>query len=71
MLTTMFRTIHAIRFPRVAPLRFARLAFDAHRQRRSLARLDAARLRDIGVDPTEAEAEISRPAWDVPRHWLK
>ncbi|MCZ0813337.1 MAG: DUF1127 domain-containing protein [Pseudomonadota bacterium] len=40
-----------------------------HRQRRQLARLDAAALRDIGLDPHSAGAESRRPLWDVPRHW--
>jgi len=33
------------------------------RQRRALAQLDAARLDDIGLTPTEARREASRPFW--------
>lgn len=39
------------------------------RQRRDLARLDARRLRDIGLSPEEANSESTRPFWDAPRHW--
>lgn len=39
------------------------------RQRRELAELDEHLLRDIGVSRDEADAESSRPAWDVPSHW--
>lgn len=39
------------------------------RQRRALANLDDDRLADIGLSRTEAEAEASRPIWDVPAHW--
>ncbi len=38
-------------------------------QRRALARLDAAQLRDIGRTHDEAQAEARRPVWDVPAHW--
>lgn len=43
--------------------------FALARQRRALAKLDAAQLRDIGVDRAEADIEASRPVWDVPSHW--
>ncbi|MEM1343100.1 MAG: DUF1127 domain-containing protein [Pseudomonadota bacterium] len=36
------------------------------RERRALARLDAAALADIGLDPAAADAEAQRPLWDVP-----
>jgi len=39
------------------------------RQRRALARLDAAALRDIGLTEGEALAEQLRPVWDVPATW--
>lgn len=39
------------------------------RQRRALARLDAAALRDIGLTAVQAQAEASRPVWDAPAHW--
>lgn len=41
-----------------------------HKQRRDLARLDDRALRDIGVTRNEAEAESTRPAWDVPHFWM-
>ena len=52
---------------------FARLllAHAAWRQRRALARLDDAALQDIGISRAEALTEASRPAWDVPGHWLR
>ncbi len=34
-------------------------------ERRHLARLDDAMLRDIGVDRADAAAEARRPFWDV------
>lgn len=40
------------------------------RQRRDLARLDDHALKDIGISRYEAEVESSRPAWDVPHHWM-
>lgn len=39
------------------------------RQRRALAALDAARLRDIGITADEARAEAARRLWDVPPGW--
>jgi uncharacterized protein YjiS (DUF1127 family) len=42
-----------------------------HRQRRSLAELDDAMLRDIGVTRAEALAEARRSPWDVPPSWLR
>ncbi|NDR57971.1 DUF1127 domain-containing protein [Pseudoruegeria sp. M32A2M] len=41
-----------------------------HKQRRDLARLDDSALKDIGISRYEAEIESSRPAWDVPHHWM-
>ena len=43
--------------------------FSVWRQRRALANLDEAALRDIGVTRAEAQAEASRPVWDVPETW--
>ncbi len=40
------------------------------RQRRHLARLDAAALDDIGLTRKEAQTEARRPVWDVPEHWV-
>ena len=39
--------------------------------RRSLAKLDARALQDIGVTPAEAQTEARRAAWDIPVNWLK
>lgn len=44
---------------------------ELHRQRRALAALDDARLRDIGLSREDAEAEARRPLWDAPAHWLR
>ncbi|KZY41693.1 hypothetical protein A3731_06580 [Roseovarius sp. HI0049] len=41
------------------------------RQRRKLAQLDEAALRDIGITRRQALEEARRPAWDVPRHWVR
>ncbi|ALG89610.1 MAG: DUF1127 domain-containing protein [Pseudomonadota bacterium] len=38
-------------------------------QRRRLANLDDAQLRDIGLTRAEALAESRRPAWDAPTAW--
>jgi len=42
-----------------------------YRQRRRLARLDAAALDDLGLTLRDARAEARRPLWDVPQHWLE
>lgn len=39
--------------------------FSVYRQRRALARLDDAALRDIGKTRKEAQKEANRPFWDV------
>jgi uncharacterized protein YjiS (DUF1127 family) len=39
------------------------------RQRRDLACLDEAALRDIGLSPRDAAAEAARPFWDAPQTW--
>ncbi|WP_371054528.1 DUF1127 domain-containing protein [Rhodosalinus sp. K401] len=59
---------------RPAPrIRLARLGdmFALARQRRALAKLDASRLRDIGLTRDEALAEACRPIWDVPTYWRR
>jgi uncharacterized protein YjiS (DUF1127 family) len=40
-----------------------------HRQRRSLGKLDARLLADVGLSQTEANTEMERPLWDVPPNW--
>lgn len=54
---------------RSAALRRVRIWLETSRQRRALARLDAARLEDIGLDPEAAAAEAARPFWDPPAGW--
>ncbi len=39
------------------------------RQRACLAKLDSARLADLGLTQAEARQEAARPAWDVPANW--
>lgn len=46
-------------------------ALDLAAQRRQLAALDDALLADIGLNRQQALNEAARPAWDVPRHWLR
>ncbi|NBE08018.1 DUF1127 domain-containing protein [Paragemmobacter ruber] len=41
------------------------------RQRATLAQLDDHLLRDIGLTRDEAQAEASRPLWDVPANWRR
>lgn len=38
---------------------------ELYSQRRSLAALDDARLADLGLSRSEAEAEAARPLWDT------
>ena len=42
---------------------------DLYRQRRALAKMDAAQLDDLGLTRSEAQAEAARPFWDAPSHW--
>lgn len=42
---------------------------DLYRQRRALASLDEAALRDIGLTRDAAAQEAARPLWDAPDHW--
>ncbi|MEM1375034.1 MAG: DUF1127 domain-containing protein [Pseudomonadota bacterium] len=41
------------------------------RSRRSLARLDADQLADVGLSSDEAEAETKRAFWDAPATWRR
>ncbi|AGI67136.1 hypothetical protein OAN307_c14600 [Octadecabacter antarcticus 307] len=36
-------------------------------QRRALANLDDARLKDLGISPQDAAIEAARPFWDLPK----
>ncbi|WP_438826861.1 DUF1127 domain-containing protein [Rhodovulum iodosum] len=47
------------------------LGLGAARQRRRLAELDDALLRDIGLTRQDALSEARRPVWDVPQSWLR
>ena len=40
------------------------LCLSRYRERRALARLDDAALRDIGIDPHTARYEAVRPCWE-------
>ena len=65
---TMFTSILSgptFRLPRVSlPLgQWIRVS----RERRSLAGLGEHHLRDIGIDAATADAEASRPFWDLPQ----
>lgn len=55
--------------PRRGPLRRLREMLALYRQRRQLAALDPARLRDLGLTRAQADEEAMRPVWDVPRNW--
>ncbi|AHD00329.1 DUF1127 domain-containing protein [Leisingera methylohalidivorans] len=48
-----------------------RLHLSAWRQRRQLAKLDARALDDIGLTPSEADAEARRGFWSAPDHWTR
>lgn len=48
----------------------ALLRFDARfRQRRSLERLDARQLRDLGLGEADVARETGTPFWDAPAWW--
>ncbi len=44
---------------------------DLQRQRRRLAAMDAAQLRDVGLTREQADLEAARYIWDAPNHWLR
>jgi len=65
-------TLHSHTFTQSRPLR-RRSLVDAlrsihatWRQRRALAALDAAALKDIGLTERDVHREIRRPIWDLP-----
>lgn len=67
-MTTFDRSLPIRRRADAAPLRERlRCWASLHRQRRDLARLDDAALRDIGVSRRAAKREGARPFWDRPR----
>jgi uncharacterized protein YjiS (DUF1127 family) len=59
------RTLHGGFFPHLHRI------LATWRQRRDLASLDDALLRDIGLTRHEAMLESRRPLWDVPATWRK
>lgn len=48
-----------------------RVAFALSKQRRELAALDDAILKDIGLTREQALKESERPVWDAPRNWIR
>lgn len=59
-------TTWKIRTPSFSFLRLVRHLGAIQRQRQSLRELDRAALDDIGLTRSQADAEASRPVWDVP-----
>lgn len=45
--------------------------FDMHKSRIDLSRLTDDQLRDVGLTREDVEAELARPAWDVPTNWRR
>lgn len=52
-------------------LRLLATAMSTYRQRRALARLDDAALKDLGLSRHDAAQEANRPIWDVPAAWRR
>ena len=48
-----------------------RSLFALSKQRRALASLDDAILKDIGLTREQALKESQRPIWDAPRNWMR
>lgn len=44
---------------------------ELYRQRRALARMDAAQLDDLGLTLEQAKSEARRMIWDAPNSWLR
>ncbi|GAA6189124.1 DUF1127 domain-containing protein [Litorivita sp. NS0012-18] len=44
-------------------------AMALHRQRRQLAALDSAALRDMGLTPADVAREARRSVWNAPEGW--
>ncbi|MBO9446617.1 DUF1127 domain-containing protein [Ruegeria sp. R14_0] len=62
---------HACAPKRRSLLSTIRDALSLHRQRKTLARLDARALEDIGITREQAETEAARHLWDAPEFWQK
>ena len=65
------RLANTVRTGQFSFLDLARHIGATHRQRQNLGALDAAALNDIGLTRTQADAEATRPIWDVPPNWLR
>lgn len=74
----MRASVLSTRSPARAPARPSRFAalfervtlwLEARRQRRELASLNDAMLRDIGLSRADAEGEYRRHFWDLPDGW--
>lgn len=48
-----------------------RLMLQVSAERRALAKLDPARLRDLGLTEESAASEARRPMWDAPSNWTR
>jgi uncharacterized protein YjiS (DUF1127 family) len=57
--------------PKIGFLRWFQKARDIQHRRRQLAELPPLMLEDMGIDPSEAAYEASRPFGDFPRTWLR
>ncbi|MCP5089169.1 MAG: DUF1127 domain-containing protein [Rhodobacteraceae bacterium] len=42
-----------------------------YHERRALAKLDNAALKDVGLSHAEAKREANRAPWDAPAHWYR
>lgn len=62
----LFDIKHAIGTRRTSPLLILRRMLEVQRQRRVLSRLNDRALQDIGLTRSMADAEASRPLWDIP-----
>lgn len=45
--------------------------FGLRRQRQQLAAMTPEQLADIGISAEQAEAEATRPIWDLPSNWRR
>lgn len=63
----MTLSLSAVRAPSRSSVRSTPIAtfFAVWQERRALAKMDDARLRDLGISPTEAAREAARPIWDL------
>ncbi len=66
-------SLSRLRGARRAPSLLSRFwaAREIAKQRKTLADLDDAVLRDIGLTREDALRESQRSVWDVPHHWVK